>query len=178
MTLPGAAGGARLAAAVVATALLAFFAVLLARLDMRLSAQEDANRRTLAASGDVVSTNRSITARVAEVAALAEGARTTAAATSALTPVLAELRDALAAVSAPLGSVGGGAAASGASLRRVASVLDDLRAKTAALSASASGLPAQEGAVVGELRRLAADLGEALADARRVRQLFDPGPPA
>ncbi len=168
----------RFGLAVTTLAALVFFAVLLLRLDARLSKQEVANHRTLAATGSIVTLNRGVTTRLGEVSALTEQARASLAATSSLTPLLDQLHGALSSVNATVATAGGGAAVSQATLSEISGVLGALQTKTADMASASKGLSSQEGAVVGALRGIVGDLQAAVADARRIRQLFDPGPPS
>ena len=164
--------------AVAATAVLVFFAALLIRLNVGLGDQAATNATTVAATGDIVAVSRSLAGPLDEIEALAADTSAVTDAASSITPLLERLRDALGTAASSVGRAGEGARMSQANLAQVASAVDGLAAKTAALASAAAPMPAQEKRVVAQLSTIAGHLEEAVADARRIRQLFDPGPPA
>lgn len=122
--------------------------------------------------------NRAMTAQLAQVSALTGQVKASLTATTSLAPLLDQLQGALAGVTTTAGRAGGSATVSQATLGRIGAALDGLAAGTATMASTSAGIPAQESAVVASLRGMVADLQASLASVRRIRQLFDPGPPA
>lgn len=157
---------------------LVLLASVLVRLDTRLSHQAAANRRTLGATGQIVTVNREMSARLDQVGALTDQVKATLSATSSLTPLLDQLQRALAGMTTTVGRAGGSATATQASLADINAAVKGLQAKATEMATASAGIPTQESAIVDVLRTMVADLQASLASVRQVRQLLAPGPPA
>jgi predicted RNA-binding Zn ribbon-like protein len=168
----------RLGLAVLAVSTLAILAVVLARVDLRLGDQARANRQTRQASGSIVEVNARMSSRLGHLAPLVDETRATVEATSALTPVLEQLRAATVRANRLAAEGRGGAAATRESLDDIRRLVAVLEGQLGALGQSSQGVLGQQRVLTAVLGGLADDLDAALADARRIRRLLDAVLPA
>ena len=163
-------GPVRVLLGFVALATFATLGISIYRIGDKLEGLAQGAETTLVGSQAIVQVNDKVADRLEQLTALTGTAQLALDETKAITPLLADLQEAVKPAAAQVAAGRSGAEAGEAALRAIEKIVVALETRAAALLSSAEAFGAQETELIAIVTELVADVEAALADARRINE--------